>query len=309
MSEPFYFDRLKDTLEGLERCQYDDDKYWGLSVSISDLRYESYQNDISLTEEQESFVYKAALEHLKMGIRSKFSDLCCILAYTGTKYNGEEYETSLTLHPDYKDGCSSPFEIAIDLLKSAGVFETDEAIRYYDRGTISVQKKSVGRTGVLILTDRRIICAGGFSTNMSSKVHKLYYGDLKEPYLSTVDFIHFNRAKDIELKKNEIRMKYDTDYIIEKERTFYGPYFFTFDLPKSIKVKKGTMKVIISLGELEKKVRLSSDAKDTDIVRTYKAWNKVEIPKDYDRVRLDTFFRHLTSLGPVYANNQRCGLK
>ncbi|MHA1290278.1 MAG: hypothetical protein ACTSPB_23085 [Candidatus Thorarchaeota archaeon] len=297
MGEPSYFDRLRNTLEGLESCHYDDDKYWGLAVSITGLRYEAYQNDISFNQEQESYVCNAALEHLKMGIKGEFLGLCCILAYTGTKYKGETYETSLTLHPDYKEGCSSPFEIAIELLKRAGVVFTGEKILYYDDGFVCIQKKDIKRAGVLILTDKRIICAGGFSTEMSSKVHRLYYGNLKQPYLSTVDFIQFNRAKDIELKKNEIRMKYDTEYIVEKERTFYGPYFFTFDLPKSVKVKKGTVKIIITVGELEKKVRIAKDAEDTDIVRTYKAWNKVKLPVDYDNNRLDTLFRHITRQG------------
>ena len=298
MAELPYFERLKRTLDGLEMCVYDDDEYWGLSVSISDLRYEAHQKVISLNKEQESFVRKAALEHLKMGIKSKFLDLISILAYTGTIREGEKFETSLTHHPYFKDGCSSPFEIAIDLLVSAGVFETDEIVRFYDRGTIGVKKKDVGRSGVLILTDRRIICAGGFATGASSKTHKLFYGDMREPYLSTVDFIRLERAKDIELKKNEIRMKYDTEYIVEKERTFYGPYFFTFDLPTSIKVKKGTVKVTITLGELGKKIRIPDGVKDSYLGKAYENWNQVELPADYDRVRLDTFFRHLSSQGP-----------
>ncbi len=297
MAELPYFERLKSTLDGLEMCVYDDDRYWGLSVSISDLRYEALQREISFNQEQESFVRKAALEHLKMGIKSKFLDLISILAYTGTIREGEKLETSLTHYPDFKEGCSNPFEIAIDLLKSDGVFETDETIRYFDEGTIGIQKKDVGRNGVLILTDRRIICAGGFATGLSSKKHKLFYGDLRDPFLSTVDFIRLNNAKDIELKKNEIRMKYDTEYIIEKERTFYGPYFFTFDLPISIKVKKGTVKIIITLGELGKKIRIPDDVKDTHLGHAFEKWNQVELPDNYDRTRLDTFFRHLTFQG------------
>ena len=297
MTEQPYFERLKSTLEGLERCVYDDDKYWGYSVSMFDLKFEAHHKEISLNQEQESFVHKAAIEHLRMGIKSKFLDLCSILAYTGTIGEGNVYETALTHYPDLKEGYPNPFEIAIKLLMSAGVFETDETIRYFDEGTIGIKKKGVGRSGVLILTDRRIIGAGGFASGLSSKKHKLFYGDLREPYLSTVDFIRLNKVKDIELKKNEIRMKYDTEYIVEKERTFYGPYFFTFDLPSSIKVKTGTVKVIITLGELGKKIPIPEGVKDSYLGKAYENWNQVELPDDYDHVRLDAFFRHLTFLG------------
>ena len=297
MAEQPYFERLKDALDGLERCLYDDELSWKYSGSVLQLMYEALIEDISFNTKQESYIREVVLEHIKMGSRSSFLELSSILAYTGSNLQREQVDTSLTHHYDLKQGCPSPFDIAIDLLEDVGVFETGEEIRYYDFGTLGVQNKGVGRSGLLILTDRRIIGVGGFATGLSGKKHKLFYGDLREPYLSTVDFVYLDRVTDIDMKKNELQMKYETEYIVEKDRTFYGPYFFTFALPTSIKAKSGNVKLFITLQVLSKKTPVMDYVKDTYWGKVLELWNQVEIPSDYDRVRLDTFFRHLTFQG------------
>ncbi len=302
MGEVQYFQRLKDVIDGLEGCTYDDDKYWDYKVEIIELKYEALVEDISLSSEEESFVLEAALEHLKMGGKGEFLSICSILAYTGSRIQSEPIETSLTHHPDYKVGCQRKYDLAIDLLTKAGVFESGEKVLYYDVGILGVQKKDVGRTGLLILTDRRIVAVGGFFTGLRDKRHKLFYGDLREPYLSTLDFVCLDKMTNFELKKDGIRVRYVAEYIVEKDRTFYGPYFFKFDLPTSTKVKSGEVKLFISLSELNEK---SSDGSKTGVIyfdRAYEIWHGVQLPSDYDRSRLEVFYRHILSQSSVSIN-------
>lgn len=290
--EESYFDRLRNALEGLERCLQEDEKYWEYSGAVLLLKHEALLTDISLSQEQISFVKETALEHLKMGEKNVFLDLCTILSYSGYRPVIEKVDTSLTLHPDYREDCPTPFNVAIELLGIAGVFDVDEAIRCYDRGTLGIEKKDTGRSGLIILTDKRIIAVGGFSS-FSDKRHKLFYGNLREPFLSAIDFIHLEHTREIELKNKEIKMKYDTEYLIEKDRTFYGPYFFKFDLPISVKAKSGTVRVLITLEELDKKIPILDFVKDTYLGKSQERWNTVAVPKDYDRTRLQSFYDHL----------------
>lgn len=116
---------------------------------------------------------------------------------------------------------------------------------------------------------------------------------MRKPYLSAVDFIRLERARDIELKKKEIKMKYDTEYIVEKDRTFYGPYFFKFDLPTSVNTKSGTVKVLVTLEELDKKVPIL-DFVDGYLRSFQEQWHKVEVPKNYDGTRLQKFYNLLS---------------
>lgn len=296
MLEKTYFERLRNALEGIEGCQYSSDEYWGYSEAVLNLKDEAHLGDISFDREQESFLREMALEHLKMGEKNVFLDLCSILAYTGNRSVGEKVQTSLTHYMEFKEGCPSPFDVSISLLAEAGVFEPDEEILFYESGTIGVQKKNIGRSGVIILTDRRIIAVGDFAGGIRSKRQKLYYGDLREPYLSTVDFVRLDRAMDFELKKDEIKMRYDTEYVVEKDRTFYGPYFFKFDLPTSVKVKSGIVQVFITLENLTERPDLPKFMRSTGFAKFYEQWRQVELPANYNRIRLETFFGTIVPL-------------
>ncbi|MHA1850859.1 MAG: hypothetical protein ACTSW8_06320, partial [Candidatus Thorarchaeota archaeon] len=255
--------------------------------------FEALVRNISFNAEQESFVKKSAVEHLNMGKRGEFLTLCHILSCTGTKLHRAPTSTSLTHYSAFKVGCVRPFDIAIDLLTKAGVFHSDEKILYYDVGVLGVQKKDVGRSGLLIITNKRLVAVGGYAFSLRDKRHKLYYGDLREPYLSCVDFVSLDKLENVELKKNEIRAKYYTEYLIEKKKTFYGPYFFRFDLPTSVKVKSGTMKIIISLPKLEEREPVTKNSEFPFMDEAFERWNQVELPKDYDKTRLDKLFRHI----------------
>jgi len=290
MSDDDYFQRLKYVIDGLQNCTYDDENYWEYSIESMNLKFEALVRNFSFTDEQESFVRKAAIDHLSMGKKGEFHILCDILSYTGSRIQRKPTETSLQYHFDFKEDCASSNDIAIDLLIEAGIFASDEKVQYYDIGTLGVQKKDVGRRGLLIVTNKRLIAVGGYTGNQYGKKHKLYYGDLREPYLSYVDFVYLDRLKDIELKKKKIQAKYDTEYIVEKERTFYGPYFFRFDLPTSVKVKSGSVKIKISLPELEKK-ELVKKSEFPFMDEAFERWNEVEIPENYDLVRLNNLYR------------------
>ncbi|TET11351.1 MAG: hypothetical protein E3J86_03205, partial [Candidatus Thorarchaeota archaeon] len=267
-----YFEKLKESLKGIEEC-LQSDCYFTHSLSVMQHKYEALLAEgFSLNTEQRSFLQQTALDHLKMGNRGKFFDLCSILAYAGL--TSEEVETSITHHSDYKIGYTKPFEIAISLLDEAGVFEDGEFPVYYDYGALALQKKGVGRKGLLVLTNRRIIVAGNYS-RIERKKYKLFYGAQRDPYLSKVDYVWLDRLQDIEMRKNEIKMKYNAEYVVEKDRTFYGPYFFTFDLPPSIKVKSGEVKVIISLSEMDKRCKVSGRLVDTFMDKTVELWSQV----------------------------------
>ncbi|MFW9927082.1 MAG: hypothetical protein ACFFDM_09960 [Candidatus Thorarchaeota archaeon] len=60
-----------------------------------------------------------------------------------------------------------------------------------------------------------------FFVGFGSKRYRLFYGELREPYLSPVDFVYLNRMTKTELKKDKIQSKYVTEYMFEKDRTFY----------------------------------------------------------------------------------------
>ncbi len=298
MGETF-FQRLESQLDGLKGASDDVLKYVKYMRALRELRCEAFIEDISLTTQEVDWVREAALEHLQMGDKSQFLILCDILAYTGTRSQREATDTLLTLYPYLKDGCTNPNDIAIDLLHIAGVFESGEEVLYHDNGVLGVQKKDVGRTGLVILTNRRIVAVGGFFEGFGSKWHRLFYGDLREPYLSTVDFVYLDRMEKIELKKDKIQAKYDTEYIVEKERTFYGPYFFKFDLPTSVKVKSGTVKVFVYLWEMDKII----SKKDRPVVSYFEKaislWKQVQLPADYDRSRVEEFHKRILTLMPV----------
>jgi hypothetical protein len=256
-----FFQRLKNQLEDLATAPDDIYQYGKYQLAISDLKNEAYEQDISLAREEKEYLKDTAIEHLKMGDRSAFHKLCSILAFIGMKPQHGRTETTLILsgdteasmiQSDLKEGCAKPFDIAIGLLHEAGVFESDEEVLYYDAGILGVQKREVGRTGLLVLTNRRIVAVGGFFEGSGSKRHKLFYGELREPYLSRADFVYLDGLTKIELKKDKIQAKYVTEYIIEKDRTFYGPYFFKFDLPTSFKAKSGEVKVFVSVFDTEK---------------------------------------------------------
>ena len=298
MGETF-FQRLVSELDGLKEASDDVMEYVKYIVALRDLRCEAFIEDISLTTQEADLVREAAVEHLQMGDKNQFLILCDILAYTGTLSQREATDTSLTLYPFLKDGCTNPNDIAIDLLHIAGVFESDEEVLYYDNGVLGVQKKDVGRTGLVILTNRRIVAVGGFFEGFGSKWHRLFYGDLREPYLSTVDFVYLDRLEKIELKKDKIQAKYDTEYIVEKERTFYGPYFFKFDLPTSVKVKSGTVKVFVYLLEMEGDSFKLDKSGVSYFDKAMELWGQVQLPSDYDRSRVEEFHKRILTLMSV----------
>jgi len=51
-------------------------------------------------------------------------------------------------------------------------------------------------------------------------------------------------------------------------------------------VKTGTVKVIITLGELGKKIPIPDGVRDSYLGKAYETWNQTELPANYDRVRL-----------------------
>ncbi len=295
MGETF-FHRLESQLNGLKGSSDDLMDYVDYIVALRDLRCEAFIEDISLTTQEADWVREAALEHLQMGDKNQFLILCDILAFTGSLSQREATDTSLTLYPFLKAGCTNPNDIAIDLLHIADVFESGEEVLYYDNGVLGVQKKDVGRTGLVILTNRRIVAVGGFFEGFGSKWHRLFYGDLREPYLSTVDFVYLDRMEKIELKKDKIQAKYDTKYIVEKERTFYGPYFFKFDLPTSVKVKSGTVKIFVYLWEMEEYSSKKEKPPVSYFEKVMSLWKQVQLPADYERSRVEEFHKRICAL-------------
>ena len=137
-------------------------------------------------------------------------------------------------------------------MRKADVFGEDEDIILYEAGSIAINHGG-GRGGVLVLTNRRIICLGD---HLSGDM--IYFDDHEQrPYVWSLTSLDIKKLREISEKKNSIEARYNTKYIQSRKIPIYHP-LFQFDLQLKPKLKEGTVKIIIdmtSLGTNKKEIK------------------------------------------------------
>ncbi|MDF1540193.1 MAG: hypothetical protein P1Q69_14965 [Candidatus Thorarchaeota archaeon] len=138
-----------------------------------------------------------------------------------------------------------------------GIFKEDEHIILSDIAAIHFGNPNLFRVGTIFLTDQRLLVVGAlngpFLKNESS--YRPLYDDWKShPLLHMHDFVYLRNISAANSEWNRtskfIRVRSYTRYAKEKGRTLYGPYFFKFDLPTTVKEEEGPLELLIELQDL-----------------------------------------------------------
>ncbi|MDF1540945.1 MAG: hypothetical protein P1Q69_18765 [Candidatus Thorarchaeota archaeon] len=148
-------------------------------------------------------------------------------------------------------------EYIAHVLKQWGIFKEDEHIILSDIGALHFGNPNLYRVGTIFLTDQRLLVVGAlngpFLKNESS--YRPLYDDWEShPLLHMHDFVYMRNISGIrpEWKRSSkvIRVQSRIRYAKEKGRTLYGPYFFKFDMPTTVKEEEGPLELLIELQDL-----------------------------------------------------------
>lgn len=300
MSQEDFYTRLDSVLTEIEDPTLTERNLWSASSKLYKLASEAQVEERSVTPEQKTALWSRALEQLNLGNKNEFFTVSHVISHCIDALDAPPIDNSMPFHMRYKEGHPRPFDVMAVLLGDAGVFEPDETPLYYEWGILGVNEKTEGRAGLLLLTNKRLIAAGGYATTGRS-YDRLFYDDWKEkPYLSAVDYVFLDGLNKLELKKDCIRAQYRTKYVSERTWTLYGPYFFKFDLPKRVKVKDGKVRIFAYIHDEDPRLKIHDIIKETWTAKAYRGWNQMweekEFPKDYNKNRLKALFEKIVEV-------------
>jgi hypothetical protein len=245
MNEKAFFDKVIEAIEqGLSQSH---EHRWTDLYNFYQLTCENPQ---SLSSEQQNHLLQQAIEILNNGGQYAVIYLSGIIAYGGAPKPSPYLETTivydakiLPLHP--RSEFVHPFEIAVETMRKANVFTEGEEIIIYEAGRVSVNKNEGGKRGVLVLTNKRILCLGDHLRG-----DMLFYDDYEQrPFVWSMDIIDIKKLKEINEKKECIEAKYDTKYFKSRKIPIYHP-LFQFDIHLKPKLKEGTVKIFIDMTTL-----------------------------------------------------------
>jgi hypothetical protein len=207
---------------------------------------EYLDKDFHLSPSQIQTFSELAIDILFSGGGWEFLNMSHILAFGGATGFDGPLETALEVDPfSPREGIVHPHRIAISLLQEAGVLEPTETPLFHDRAHLHVKKTDSPRTGMLLLTEDRIIVVG-FWVPWISGGFRLYYDDWKEKeWTRSLDHVYFGHIQEPQVRKNRLQFKYATRYIQVKKSTFYGPYWVRFNYPDRIIPREGKVSVIL----------------------------------------------------------------
>jgi len=231
----------------------DEKQYYGKRIALRRLavEFKSTERLPPFTEEQTQRLRDLAIELHVSGEFGLVVTVVDVLERTGAPGYTGDMECILEFLPrEMTEGMERWHYRArqiVSLIEQMRVFEEGERLLYLDDGRVCVKSKEAGRRGFLFLTNKRIIAVGNYSGMLQRKKRHLYYSDWKErPYLSSLDYVYIDKLIEPRIDKgSRIKAKYHTEYWEEKERTFYGPLIFRFDLPSSISMKEGDVDLYI----------------------------------------------------------------
>ncbi len=172
-------------------------------------------------------------------------------------------------------------QFTVRILKDWGIFAKDENILLMEAASAYFGNPNLQRQGAVYLTDKRIVICGSvrgpFVKNHPS--HRLLYDNPESlPFLNVIDFVNLSDIKEHESiwkwGKKLIELQVHTRYAKEKGSTLYGPYFFKWDRPSTVKEEEGLLKIEIELEDIP----------------------VADFPKDWKKTRQETFVRLLTEL-------------
>ncbi len=257
--------------------------YVSLRITIGKLREVSESKEIRLTAEEDKILRDLAIERLMNDDGRLVLDLCSIIANCGISQSTVQMESGLTVDNWHRrTDRPHPFEILVSILAETGVFEPDERPLYYEMGYMGIGRTS-GRKGAIILTDKRILCVGFFSGFMGIS-DRIYYEDwVRQPWVSSLDYVFLNLLQDITSTRWEIRARYLTKYVTMEEKSIgAGLYMFHFIPFSSKELREGPIDLHIAL----------------DDMRGYNAVLDHLIPPNYCTNRLKELTRRIRALIP-----------
>ncbi|MFX1415607.1 MAG: hypothetical protein ACFFC0_02295 [Promethearchaeota archaeon] len=215
---------------------------------LFDLVMEMQDHEHPLEDSHMRELRECVLDLLGTHRTASFGALVLILSHGGAKgYPLDELETSLEVDPSTpRPGKEHHVSIQLSILDEAGVFEESERLLYWDYGGMHIKDKDSGRRGIIFLTDRCVFVFGTFGAIFDKTDRRLLYNDWEgKQYLTSLDYLYLADLLRIEHKKDQVKVRVHAKYVEEKKRTLYGPYFFTFDLPKTAKVRVGEVDISI----------------------------------------------------------------
>ncbi|MHA1216698.1 MAG: hypothetical protein ACTSPE_05045 [Candidatus Thorarchaeota archaeon] len=279
MSEDFV-NRVIQTIERIRNTPPNVLDYVELRIAIGKLREESARENRPLTPEQDRELRRLAVDLLNHDNGRIVLDIAAIIANGGVSRPQFKMDTLLTVdfwHP--RPDRPHPFEIVASILDDAGVFEDGEAPFYYDRGRLGIKTNSA-RKGAIFLTDRRLICVGFFSGFMGRAFRMCYDNWEEQPWVSSSDYLDYERIVDISPKRHELLVKYHTKYVETVEKSIgAGLYLFRFHPPDPSEVREDDIDIHIVL----------------DDMKGYDAPPGFQVPADYQAKRQQEFLRRLTA--------------
>jgi hypothetical protein len=220
---------------------------------------------ISPTQKHYEYLMDLAIESLNQGQGGTFTNLVQIGAVLC------EQPPSISLESVGQDE-QFPYylfrvpDIMASVLERAGVFMDGEAPLYHDGGNLIFKNKESMRTGILFLTNRRLICVGVYQGALThdTTTYRVMYDDWEnKPYLGALDYIFLKQVRSVKsdygFTKKQVIMEYHTKYLKEKGYTIYGPLFFKFDRPKSAKMHEGSIDVSVQMSDPRKTRQLRQE--------------------------------------------------
>jgi hypothetical protein len=226
---------------------------------------------VRLNEDESNHLIEDALNILRQGHAESFQAVIAILSGVGIIPICCSVDTLLENEPKMLMVIKRLYQRLISVLIRGGMFSPDEKSLFYEHAKISFGNKDALRVGILILTNKRLLCLGevvGPVTHRST-VYRPHYTEDDE-FIDSIDYIQLSSIKNIEslwsFSKKQIEITFDTKYSKEKGITLYLP-IFAVDIPKRHSIEEGELKMIIQLFNAPSPVKDFGKKRQEELVR------------------------------------------
>jgi hypothetical protein len=259
----------------LQAIELDENKRWKLlkelNIEVDRSIAEERPLDVQLDEDESNHLIGVALDLLKHGHVGEFLAIIGILSGVGTIPINHIIETLLEDNPKMLMVVKKQFQRLINVLIHGEMFFSDEKPLFYEHAKISFNNQDVLRLGILILTNKRLLCLGevvGPVTHRST-IYRPYYSE-KDEYINSIDYIQLSSIKNVEslwgFSKKQIEINFDTKYSKEKGITLYLP-MISVDMPKKHSVEEGKLTAIVQLAEVPSNIKDFRKKRQEELVR------------------------------------------
>ncbi len=180
--------------------------------------------------------------------------LCHILSLGGAAGYHVPIESGFKVDPFYYESMKAHlFSITTEIMAQAGIFRAGETPLYHDSIELFIHDMSVGRSGMLLLTDQRLFVVGPGDFEFKTG-YRLAYPKIWRTahWLHSIDYLEISKLGEGKVKNDVARFIYDTYYIKTSKHEFFGPLWIRFDLPDTYSIKGRTAKVYIQAQDIRR---------------------------------------------------------